>query len=456
MNPNFIRALFLAFATASTTTFAEEISDNSAEQLSEPSSIEETAAEDIAKEPEEPAPLPLMELRKFADVFNKIKLGYVEEIDDQTLLNYAIKGMLSGLDPHSAYLEPTAFTNLKESTSGSFGGVGIEVGMENGFVKVIAPIDETPAQLGGILAGDLIIELDDTPVKGMSLNQAVEKMRGDVGTDITLTLVRSGTREPITLTLTRAEIKTPSVRSMTLDDHYGYLRISQFQSNSGDQFARALQRLKSEGEELRGLIIDLRNNPGGVLQAAVQISDELLNEGLIVYTKGRSEIAELSFSATEGDSIEGTPVIVLIDGGSASASEILAGALQDHSRAVIMGTQSFGKGSVQNILQLDEDHALKLTTARYYTPNGRSIQAQGIIPDIVVNRAKLSEEQTQDFYREADLEGHLSNDGEEKTEDDDKKVDSEQTRMMDRLEKDFQLQEALNLLKAVDILKIEI
>lgn len=456
MNPNFIRALFLAFATASTTTFAEEISDNSAEQLSEPSSIEETAAEDIAKEPEEPAPLPLMELRKFADVFNKIKLGYVEEIDDQTLLNYAIKGMLSGLDPHSAYLEPTAFTNLKESTSGSFGGVGIEVGMENGFVKVIAPIDETPAQLGGILAGDLIIELDDTPVKGMSLNQAVEKMRGDVGTDITLKLVRSGTREPITLTLTRAEIKTPSVRSMTLDDHYGYLRISQFQSNSGDQFARALQRLKSEGEELRGLIIDLRNNPGGVLQAAVQISDELLNEGLIVYTKGRSEIAELSFSATEGESIEGTPVIVLIDGGSASASEILAGALQDHSRAVIMGTQSFGKGSVQNILQLDEDHALKLTTARYYTPNGRSIQAQGIIPDIVVNRAKLSEEQTQDFYREADLEGHLSNDGEEKTADDDKKVDSEQTRMMDRLEKDFQLQEALNLLKAVDILKIEI
>lgn len=456
MNPNFIRALFLAFATASTTTFAEEISDNSAEQLSEPSSIEETAAEDMAKEPEEPAPLPLMELRKFADVFNKIKLGYVEEIDDQTLLNYAIKGMLSGLDPHSAYLEPTAFTNLKESTSGSFGGVGIEVGMENGFVKVIAPIDETPAQLGGILAGDLIIELDDTPVKGMSLNQAVEKMRGDVGTDITLKLVRSGTREPITLILTRAEIKTPSVRSMTLDDHYGYLRISQFQSNSGDQFARALERLKSEGEELRGLIIDLRNNPGGVLQAAVQISDELLNEGLIVYTKGRSEIAELSFSATEGDSLEGTPVIVLIDGGSASASEILAGALQDHSRAVIMGTQSFGKGSVQNILQLDEDHALKLTTARYYTPNGRSIQAQGIIPDIVVNRAKLSEEQTQDFYREADLEGHLSNDGEEKTEDDDKKVDSEQTRMMDRLEKDFQLQEALNLLKAVDILKIEI
>ena len=243
---------------------------------------------------------------------------------------------------------------------------------------------------------------------------------------------------------------------MRLDDHYGYLRISQFQSNSGDQFNKALERLKSEGEELRGLIIDLRNNPGGVLQAAVQISDALLDEGLIVYTKGRSEIAELSFSATEGDSIAGIPVIVLIDGGSASASEILAGALQDHSRAVIMGTQSFGKGSVQNVLQLDEDHALKLTTARYYTPNGRSIQAQGIVPDIVVNRAKLSEEKTQDFYREADLEGHLSNDGEKKAEDDKDKVDNEQTRMMDRLEKDFQLQEALNLLKAVDILKIEI
>ena len=452
MKIKLISALVIVFTGFGNFTVAEEMPAEQEQTISDEVQLDELAAQEDA----EPAPLPLNELRKFADVFGKIKAAYVEEIDDVTLLQNAIKGMLSGLDPHSAYLEPSAFDDLKVSTSGSFGGLGIEIGMENGFVKVIAPIDETPAQLGGIQAGDLIIELDNKPVKGLSLNQAVDKMRGEVGTKIKLKLVRSGTREPIEMTLTRAEIKTPSIRSMVLDDHYGYLRVSQFQANSGDQFAEKLNSLKEEAKDLRGLIIDLRNNPGGVLQAAVQMADELLEEGLIVYTKGRSEIAQLSFSAQAGDALEGKPVIVLIDGGSASASEILAGALQDHSRAVIMGTQSFGKGSVQNILQLDEEHALKLTTARYYTPNGRSIQAQGIVPDIVVNRAKLGDEQKQDFYREADLAGHLSNDGSETESEDEGELSAEQKRRKELIEKDFQLQEAINLLKAIDILKIEI
>ena len=452
MKIKLISALVIVFTGFGNFTVAEEMPAEQEQTISDEVQLDELAAQEDA----EPAPLPLNELRKFADVFGKIKAAYVEEIDDVTLLQNAIKGMLSGLDPHSAYLEPSAYDDLKVSTSGSFGGLGIEIGMENGFVKVIAPIDETPAQLGGIQAGDLIIELDNKPVKGLSLNQAVDKMRGEVGTKIKLKLVRSGTREPIEMTLTRAEIKTPSIRSMVLDDHYGYLRVSQFQANSGDQFAEKLNSLKEEAKDLRGLIIDLRNNPGGVLQAAVQMADELLEEGLIVYTKGRSEIAQLSFSAQAGDALEGKPVIVLIDGGSASASEILAGALQDHSRAVIMGTQSFGKGSVQNILQLDEEHALKLTTARYYTPNGRSIQAQGIVPDIVVNRAKLGDEQKQDFYREADLAGHLSNDGSETESEDEGELSAEQKRRKELIEKDFQLQEAINLLKAIDILKIEI
>jgi carboxyl-terminal processing protease len=440
-------------------SYAEDIKPDSEAVEADSSALEQSLKADTAEamaEPEKQLPLPLNDLRKFADVFGKIKHDYVEDIDDQTLLNYAIKGMLSGLDPHSSYLEPSAFTDLKESTSGSFGGLGIEVGMENGFVKVIAPIDDTPAQLGGIEAGDLIIELDDKLVKGMSLNQAVEKMRGEIGTQIKLKVVRSGAREPFNLTLTRAEIKTPSVRSMTLGENYGYLRISQFQAKTGDDFAKGLARLNEDLTELRGLIIDLRNNPGGVLQASVAVADQMLEEGLIVYTQGRSKIAELSFSATPGDDTNGIPIIVLSDGGSASASEILAGALQDHGRAVIMGTQSFGKGSVQNILPLDSDHALKLTTARYYTPNGRSIQAQGIVPDIEVSRAKLSDKQTQDLYRESDLAGHLSNGSSSEEAESDDELDSDETRRRERLEKDFQLQEAISLLKAIDILKIEI
>lgn len=402
------------------------------------------------------APLPLNELRKFTDIFGKIKQDYVEEIDDATLISYAIRGMLSGLDPHSAYLEPSAFTDLRENTTGSFGGLGIEVGMENGFVKVIAPIDDTPAQKGGVEAGDLIIQINDTPVKGMSLNQAVETMRGEVGTAVNLSIVRAGEREPLKLKLVRDIIKVTSVKTVELSELYGYIRITQFQAQTGSDFANGLQKLSDNLSSFNGLIIDLRNNPGGVLQAAVDVADQLLEEGLIVYTEGRSNVAELSFSASPGDSTNGMPIIVLIDGGSASASEILAGALQDHDRAVIMGTQSFGKGSVQNVLSLGEDYGLKLTTARYFTPNGRSIQAQGIEPDIEVNRAKLSDEKQQQTYRESDLAGHLSNNtiGEEDELEVAEEQDSEEARKRALMEKDFQLQEAINLLKAIDILNI--
>lgn len=423
------------------------------------------ALEKDASQPEEinnsiPEALPLDELRKFTDIFGKIKNDYVEEIDDATLLKYAIRGMLSGLDPHSAYLEPSAFSDLQENTSGTFGGVGIEVGMENGFVKVIAPIDDTPAQKGGIEAGDLIIKLDETPVKGMSLDQAVDKMRGEAGTDINLTVVRVGERQPLEITLTRDIIQVTSVKTLPLDDKYGYIRITQFQAQTGTDFSKSLNKLKEESENLSGLIIDLRNNPGGVLLSAVDVADQLIDEGLIVYTEGRSKAAEVEYKAKKGDDAEGLPIIVLIDGGSASASEILAGALQDHNRAVVMGTQSFGKGSVQNVMALDAEYGLKLTTARYFTPNGRSIQAQGIVPDIQVNRAKLSDEKQTNTFKEADLAGHLSNgntdaDENQTVKSSDSPETSELNRQKQMLAKDFQLQEALSLLKAIDILNIK-
>jgi carboxyl-terminal processing protease len=436
-----------------------------AQVMADDNSNDKTVAAKQLQTPETPVaeekalpPLPLDELRKFTDIFGKIKNDYVEEIDDATLLKYAIRGMLSGLDPHSAYLEPSAFSDLQESTSGTFGGLGIEVGMENGFVKVISPIDDTPAQKGGIESGDLIIKLDDTPVKGMSLDQAVEKMRGEAGTSIRLTVVRTGERSPLEINLTRDIIQVTSIKTLPLDENYGYIRITQFQAQTGSDFAKGLAKLKEETEELSGLIIDLRNNPGGVLKASVDVADQLIEEGLIVYTKGRAEVSQLSFSATKGDATNGMPIIVLVNGGSASASEILAGALQDHDRAVIMGTQSFGKGSVQNVMALDTEYGLKLTTARYYTPNGRSIQAQGITPDIEVNRAKLSDEKQSQFFREADLAGHLSNgnnkDGGGKSTSEDDET-SEQSKQSAMLERDFQLQEALSLLKAIDILKIK-
>jgi carboxyl-terminal processing protease len=322
--------------------------------------------------------------------------------------------------------------------------------MENGFVKVIAPIDDTPAHKAGVLAGDLIIKLDEKPVKGMSLEEAVKLMRGKPGTVLTLTIMREGESAPIEIDVTRDVIKVTSVKSRMIENGYGYVRITQFQAETGRQFRQALTKLEEEyGGDLDGLIIDVRNNPGGVLQAAVETADALLDEGLIVYTEGRIQSSRLRFSAKAGDIMEGTPIVVLINGGSASASEILAGALQDHGRAVIMGTKSFGKGSVQTVIPLDETHAIKMTTARYYTPEGRSIQATGIKPDIEVRPAELTELDGRPFFTEADLSGHLQGQDEEQ-----ERLERQQQAETpaSAAERDYQLRSALNLLKGMNIL----
>jgi carboxyl-terminal processing protease len=355
------------------------------------------------------APLPLDELRTFAEVMDRIKAAYVEPVDDKTLLENAIKGMLSNLDPHSAYLGPEDFQELQESTSGEFGGLGIEVGAEDNFIKVVSPIDDTPASRAGIQAGDLIVKINGQPTRGQSMTEAVDKMRGKIGEKITLTLVRDG-GTPFDVTLARAVIQVKSVKAQMLENGYGYIRITQFQVKTGDEVSKALAKLrKDNGKKLSGLILDLRNNPGGVLQAAVEVVDHFISKGLIVYTKGRIANSELRFSATGHDESEAVPLVVLINGGSASASEIVAGALQDHKRGVLMGTDSFGKGSVQTVLPLNGDRALKITTALYYTPNGRSIQAQGIIPDVEVRQGKLTSDSDSENFKEADLQGHLGN-----------------------------------------------
>ena len=398
------------------------------------------------------ATLPVEELRTFSDVFGRIKNDYVESVEDKELLENAIRGMLTGLDPHSSYLDVEQFKELQVGTTGQFGGLGIEVGMENGFVKVIAPIDDTPAQRAGIQAGDLIIRLDDTPVKGMTLNDAVKVMRGEPGTDIKLTIVREGLDKPLQVTITRDIIKVKSVKRRTLEPGYGYLRISQFQSKTADYLEDAISDLRKENDDnLKGLVLDLRNNPGGVLNGAVAVSDAFLTKGLIVYTEGRIDDSRLRFNATPDDLLDGAPIVVLVNQGSASASEIVAGALQDHKRAIILGSKTFGKGSVQTILPLSGGTALKLTTARYFTPSGRSIQAEGITPDIELESLKVAAvEKTLDPLSEADLSGHLDNGngGDGKAGDSD-----DENGNGDLARSDYQLYEALNMLKGLSILQ---
>ncbi|MFT5691187.1 MAG: carboxyl-terminal processing protease [Oceanicoccus sp.] len=413
------------------------------------STVAESTVDTEYTEPPEETQLPLDELRAFADVFNHIRLSYVEEVDDKTLLENAIRGMLNGLDPHSSYLDKKSYNDLQINSTGEFGGLGLEVGMENGFIKVITPIDDTPAAKAGIQSGDLIIKLDGKAVKGMSLNQAVNTMRGKRGSDIDVTLIREGERKPLELTVTRDTIKVVSVRSKTLEPGYGYIRIAQFQEKTANEFRIELTKLKEE-ETLKGLVIDLRNNPGGILQSSVEIVDTILETGLVVYTEGRLDTSHFEYSASPGDLSNGSPIVVLINGGSASASEIVAGALQDHHRAVIMGTDSFGKGSVQTVVPLSEKHAIKLTTARYYTPNGRSIQAQGIVPDIIVDRARIEALPGAERITEADLQGHLSsNDG---SENGSKKRGKKEKKGL--FNTDNQLYEALNLLKGIHILSL--
>ncbi len=357
-------------------------------------------------------PLPLAEISTFAKVFETIKNNYVEDISDEELLQAAVRGMLSGLDPHSALLD-NRLDDVRSETSGRYGGLGIEVTKDNGGIRVISPIDDTPAQAAGILPNDLIVRLDDRPVNRMSLADAVGIMRGEPGTKIKLTIVRQGSDVPLVFTLTRAVIRIRSVRSYFLDDNFGYLRVTQFQTPTPELAREQIQDLFKESNAMEGLVLDLRNNPGGELQSAVGVSDLFIDQGVIVKTRARNNTNEQVFSATPGDLAKGIPIVVLVNEGSASASEIVAGALQDHNRAIIMGTQTFGKGSVQTIWSLDKETTLKLTTHLYYTPSDRSIQALGIVPDITIESRELPalEQEEVGRLREADLEGSL--DGED-------------------------------------------
>lgn len=393
--------------------------------------------------------LPLNQLQSFSEVYLKIKQNYVQDISDKELFDNAIRGMLEGLDPHSTFLNEKDFKDLQIGTKGEFGGLGIEVTMENGFVKVITPIDDTPAYKAGIKAGDLIIEIDSKSVKGLSLNEAVDLMRGKIGNPILLTIAREGESGPIDIKIVRAKIKVKSVKYELIDKNYGYIRISSFQNKTGKNLYDAISNLnkKSKGS-IKGFVIDMRNNPGGVLGAAVDVSDAFIKgKKKLVFTKGKEAKAVYEYFSNDRDLTEGKPIVVLINGGSASASEIVAGALQDHKRAIIMGTQSFGKGSVQTILPITSKTAVKITTARYYTPDGRSIQAKGITPDIIVEDLQLNSLNNTETLKESDLTGHLKNiDKEDSSE-------SIQTRNK-KLDNDYQLSEAINLLKGLNILSL--
>ncbi len=431
--------------------------------------------------------LPIEELRTFAEVFNAIKQGYVEPIEDKKLITHAISGMLSNLDPHSAYLDADAYKDLQVGTQGEFGGLGIEVGMEDGLVKVISPIEDTPADRAGIKSGDLIFKLDDTLVKGLTLSDAVKKMRGKPKTQIKLSILRKGETKPLEITLTREVIKVQSVKSKLVEEGYGYLRITSFQENTAPSIVKHLGDLYKPGQ-LKGLVLDLRNDPGGLLNSAVGVSAAFLPpKTLVTSTDGRTPDAKHLFYATPEDYLRGSredflkalppearkvPMVVLINGGSASASEIVAGALQDHKRAVVMGTTSFGKGSVQTVLPLPGNTAIKLTTARYFTPSGRSIQAKGIVPDIVVEESANGTSSAR--LREADLENHLENNKDSGKEaapaakpqskspsskpkstapGKDEEDASEPPLRELASKKDYQLNQALNLLKGLQIMQ---
>ena len=401
----------------------------------------------IKAEPTLPPRLPLEELRVFAEAFDRIRQAYVEEIDDQKLLENAIKGLLSQLDPHSAFLDESSFNDLQETTTGNYGGLGIEIGTENGLIKVISPMDDTPASRAGILPGDLIIQIDGNAVKSMDVGDAGDQMRGEPGSPVELMIMREGESAPLGKTLIREVIKIASTRQRILETGYGYVRIAQFQADTGAEVRKAIDELQ-QSDTIKGLVLDLRNNPGGVLQAAVQVSDLFLESGLIVYTEGRIENAAMQFTASSGGLLTDIPIVVLVNEGSASASEIVAGALQDHKRAIILGTTTFGKGSVQTVLPLTNKKAIKLTTALYFTPKGRSIQAEGIVPDIWVDRSTVTKIKNNPFkMQERNLPGHLQQPGSEEAE-----PEHDDTVSARLASNDFQLNEALILLKGINIL----
>lgn len=419
--------------------------------------------------------LPLADIQRFTSVVEHVKNYYVNPVEDNELFENAIRGMLSGLDPHSAYLDKEEFEDLKFSTTGKFGGLGIEVTMQDGFIRVISPIDDTPAQKAGVQSGDIIVRLDGAPIKGVSLKEAVDKMRGKPGTSISLTIIREGENQPLEIKVVRDIINVVSVKTRLLDKHYGYVRISNFQSDTAKELIKNLSNLQKEAKNsLKGIILDLRNNPGGVLDASVQIADAFLDhkkikyDGVIVFTKGRMASSQIKEVSRSGDMLNGAPIIVLVNGGSASASEIVAGALQDHKRAIVMGTKTFGKGSVQTILPLKDQRGLKLTTALYYTPNGKSIQAKGIEPDVIVENVLIpkpkEEEKVTLFFSEKDLERHLENNNEKTSNVDKEKMKKDLEKDLIQglddgngdvplLYRDYQLNEALNMLKGMALVK---
>lgn len=406
----------------------------------------------------------------FTDVMAIVKKSYVEEVDTKKLIYGAINGMLASLDPHSSFMPPDTYKEMKIDTKGAFGGLGIEISIKDGILTVISPIEDTPAFKAGIKAGDQIFKIDDKFTKDMNINDAVKRMRGQKGTKVTLTIMREGFDRPQEFSLMRDIIQVKSVRSRLLGDGYGYIRIAQFQEKTDEDLAKFLKSMKEENKgELNGLILDLRNDPGGLLDQAVRVAEHFTDEGkMIVYTEGREKDSKMQFTARKGGKEPNYPIVVLINGGSASASEIVAGALQDHKRAIVMGTQSFGKGSVQTIIPLSDDSGLRLTTARYYTPKGRSIQAKGITPDIVVERLELPKESAEKkdsmHVREKDLENHFEGEDkgapkdvkkDEKKEEkkDDKKDKSLSLKPEDSLKNDYQVMRALDLLKGWEILK---
>ena len=399
----------------------------------------------------EPLPLPLEEVRMFTEALDRIRMAYVEEVDDKTLLENAIRGMLSGLDPHSAYVIENDFDTLQENTTGEFGGLGIEVGRENGYIKVISPIDNTPADKAGIEAGDLIIQIDGRPTRQILPQEAADLMRGAPGSEVTITVAREG-QEPFDLTVTREIIAITSVRSRMLEPGYAYLRISQFRVNTSNELEEEIEELYAENDEIKGLVLDLRNNPGGVLQASVGVVDAFIDQGRIVYTEGRIEGNDMEFMATTNTVAGDVPLVILINNGSASASEIVAGALQDHARAIVMGTRSFGKGSVQTVMPLGEQRAIKLTTSLYFTPSGRSIQAQGIDPDIVVENAFVTRRSRNVAQvSESNLPGRLDN---ANSQDKEAGTNDEMANALISAEEvlvtDYPLNEALNVLKGIN------
>lgn len=391
----------------------------------------------------------------FTDVLSIVKKSYVEEVDTKKLIYGAINGMISSLDPHSSFMPPETYKEMKIETKGAFGGLGIEISMKEGLLTVISPIEDTPAYRAGIKAGDQILKIDDKFTKDMTIMDAVKRMRGTKGTKVTLTIMREGFDKPKEFPLLRDIIQVKSVKFKTLDDGYGYVRIAQFQEKTDDDLDKALSALTTENAgKLRGLVLDLRNDPGGLLDQAVRVAEHFVEEGkLIVYTEGREKDAKMRFVARKVSKQPNYPIVVLINSGSASASEIVAGALQDHKRAVVMGTQSFGKGSVQTIIPLSDNSGLRLTTARYFTPSGRSIQAKGITPDITVEKMELSSGEKKDavHLREKDLENHFEGDAKDKSTEKTEKQPNYKTD--EQVKNDYQILRALDLLKGWDILK---